>query len=34
MINAILQINEMKGADATELRTQVDLLLFQVYPRK
>ncbi|THV03884.1 DUF862-domain-containing protein [Dendrothele bispora CBS 962.96] len=26
------KISEMKGADANELRTQVDLLLFQAYP--
>ncbi|ESK95813.1 thioredoxin family protein [Moniliophthora roreri MCA 2997] len=26
------KISEMKGADATELRTQIDLLLFQAYP--
>ncbi|KAK7056967.1 hypothetical protein VNI00_002685 [Paramarasmius palmivorus] len=26
------KISEMKGADANELRTQIDLLLFQAYP--
>ncbi|CAA7269060.1 unnamed protein product [Cyclocybe aegerita] len=26
------KVDEMKGADANELRTQVDLLLFQAYP--
>lgn len=27
------QLDELKGADANELRTQIDLLLFQAYPR-
>jgi hypothetical protein len=31
--NGLSQISEMKGANAPELRSQVDLLLFQAYPR-
>ena len=29
-----MQIHELKGVNAPELRTQVDLLLYQVFPRK
>jgi hypothetical protein len=29
-----LKIEELKGADSNELRTQVDLLLFQAFPRR
>jgi hypothetical protein len=28
------QTHELKGANAPELRTQVDLLIFQAFPRK
>lgn len=28
-----LQVAELRGADPSELRTQVDLLLFQAFPR-
>ena len=29
-----LKIEELKGANSNELRTQVDLLLFQAFPRR
>jgi hypothetical protein len=29
-----LQVHELKGVNAPELRTQVDLLLYQAFPRK
>jgi hypothetical protein len=29
-----VQIHELKGVNAPELRTQVDLLLYQAFPRK
>jgi len=28
-----MKLDELRGADANELRTQIDLLLFQAYPR-
>ena len=32
--NAWVQIHELKGVNAPELRTQVDLLLYQAFPRE
>ena len=31
---ACAQTHELKGVNAPELRTQVDLLLYQAFPRK
>lgn len=33
-IDSLQQIHELKGADGSELRTQVDLLIFQAFPRE
>ena len=33
-IESVGQIHELKGVNAPELRTQVDLLLYQAFPRK
>ena len=32
--DGVVQIHELKGVNAPELRTQVDLLLYQAFPRK
>lgn len=34
MMMICAQIHELKGVNAPELRTQVDLLLYQAFPRK
>jgi desumoylating isopeptidase 1 len=33
LMTASIKLDELKGANANELRTQIDLLLFQAYPR-